>query len=74
MLLDREKVPSANDLTVMVRLAKNKMGNDFKKVFNPEKRHNYEAEKGLFDPSEVQEAYNEYLDAVRSGESVSCLN
>ncbi|WP_061219711.1 hypothetical protein, partial [Leptospira alstonii] len=76
LLIDHENVPSASDLTVMVRLAKNKMGADFRKVLDPDpnKRHNYEAEKGLFDPTEVQEAYNEYLDAVKSGESVSCLN
>ncbi|EMN44376.1 hypothetical protein LEP1GSC086_3640 [Leptospira weilii str. LNT 1234] len=75
LLIDREKVPSASDLTVMVRLAKNKMSADFKKVFDPslDKRRNYEAEKGLFDPTEVQASFNEYLDAVKSGESVSCL-
>ncbi|EQA64303.1 hypothetical protein LEP1GSC062_2014 [Leptospira alexanderi serovar Manhao 3 str. L 60] len=75
LLIDHDNVPSASDLTVMVRLAKNKMSADFKKVFDPDrdKRRNYEAEKGLFDPTEVQDAYNEYLDAVKSGESVSCL-
>ncbi|EMJ64945.1 hypothetical protein LEP1GSC051_2290, partial [Leptospira sp. P2653] len=73
LLIDREKVPSANDLTVMVRLAKNKMSADFKKVFNPDNQHNYEAEKGLFDPTEVQASFNDYLEGVRSGESVSCL-
>ncbi|EMM74737.1 hypothetical protein LEP1GSC038_3395 [Leptospira weilii str. 2006001855] len=73
MLIDHDNVPSASDLTVMVRLAKNKMSADFKKVFNPEKQHNYEAEKGLFDPTEVQNAYNEYLEGVRNGETVSCL-
>ncbi|EMN44369.1 hypothetical protein LEP1GSC086_3642 [Leptospira weilii str. LNT 1234] len=73
LLIDREKVPSASDLTVMVRLAKNKMGADFEKVFNPKVRHNYEAERGLFDPSEVQASFNDYLEGVRNGETVSCL-
>ncbi|MCL8268649.1 hypothetical protein M9Y82_18835, partial [Leptospira weilii] len=73
MLIDHDNVPSASDLTVMVRLAKNKMSADFKKVFNPEKQHNYEAERGLFDPSEVQASFNEYLEGVRNGETVSCL-
>ncbi|QDK27823.1 hypothetical protein [Leptospira weilii] len=75
LLIDREKVPSASDLTVMVRLAKNKMSADFKKVFDPslDKRRNYEAEKGLFDPSEVQASFNDYLEGVRNGETVSCL-
>ncbi|EMO62067.1 hypothetical protein LEP1GSC133_3646 [Leptospira borgpetersenii serovar Pomona str. 200901868] len=73
LLIDRDNVPSANDLTVMVRLAKNKMGSEFKKVFNPEKRHNYEAEKGLFDPSEVEASFNDYLEGVRNGDSVSCM-
>ncbi|EMO63386.1 hypothetical protein LEP1GSC133_3626 [Leptospira borgpetersenii serovar Pomona str. 200901868] len=72
-MIDRDNVPSANDLTVMVRLAKNKMGSEFKKVFNPEKRHNYEAEKGLFDPSEVEASFNDYLEGVRNGDSVSCM-
>lgn len=73
LLIDRDNVPSANDLTVMVRLAKNKMGSEFKKVFNPEKRHNYEAERGLFDPSEVEASFNDYLEGVRNGDSVSCM-
>ncbi|MDL5247499.1 polymorphic toxin-type HINT domain-containing protein [Leptospira weilii] len=73
LLIDREKVPSASDLTVMVRLAKNKMSADFEKVFNPKVQHNYEAEKGLFDPSEVQASFNDYLEGVRNGETVSCL-
>nr|WP_237578359.1 hypothetical protein [Leptospira mayottensis] len=73
LLIDHENVPSANDLTVMVRLAKNKMSAEFKKVFNPEKQHNYEAEKGLFDPSEVEASFNDYLEGVRNGDSVSCM-
>ncbi|UPY78805.1 hypothetical protein FH581_008080 [Leptospira weilii] len=73
LLIDREKVPSASDLTVMVRLAKNKMNSDFEKVFNPKVQHNYEAERGLFDPSEVQASFNDYLEGVRNGETVSCL-
>ncbi|EKR64688.1 hypothetical protein LEP1GSC036_3209 [Leptospira weilii str. 2006001853] len=73
LLIDREKVPSASDLTVMVRLAKNKMSADFEKVFNPKVQHNYEAERGLFDPSEVQASFNDYLEGVRNGETVSCL-
>ncbi|QDK27835.1 hypothetical protein [Leptospira weilii] len=73
LLIDREKVPSASDLTVMVRLAKNKMSADFEKVFNPKVQHNYEAERGLFDPTEVQASFNDYLEGVRNGETVSCL-
>ncbi|WP_235595299.1 hypothetical protein [Leptospira weilii] len=75
LLIDHDNVPSANDLTVMVRLAKNKMNSDFEKVFNPnpKKRHNYEAERGLFDPTEVQASFNDYLEGVRTGETVSCL-
>ncbi|EMF79927.1 hypothetical protein LEP1GSC188_0404 [Leptospira weilii serovar Topaz str. LT2116] len=73
LLIDRENVPSASDLTVMVRLAKNKMSSDFEKVFNPKVQHNYEAERGLFDPSEVQASFNDYLEGVKNGETVSCL-
>ncbi|WP_246057370.1 hypothetical protein [Leptospira gomenensis] len=73
-LINGDKVPSPSDLTVMVRLAKNQMGADFKKVFNPAKEHNYEAELGLFNPADAMDAYNDFVEGVTSGDSVSCMN
>ncbi|WP_341476299.1 hypothetical protein [Leptospira ellisii] len=73
-LINGNNVPSPSDLTVMVRLAKNKMSADFKKVLNPEKQRNYELELGLFDPSELLDSMNDFIEGVREGETVSCMN
>ncbi|WP_246813521.1 hypothetical protein [Leptospira gomenensis] len=73
-LINGSNVPSPSDLTVMVRLAKNKMSSDFKKVLNPEKQRNYELELGLFDPSELVDSMDNFIEGVREGETVSCMN
>ncbi|MDV6237902.1 toxin HINT domain protein, partial [Leptospira ellisii] len=74
-LLDGNKTaPSPSDISVMVRLAKNKMVSDFKKTLDNDAPHNYELENGLFDPSDAVGAFNDFVQGVTSGDSTSCFN
>ncbi|TGK41923.1 hypothetical protein [Leptospira gomenensis] len=74
-LLDgKSNAPSPSDIGVMVRLAKNKMLNDFKKTLDNDAPHNYELESGLIDPEEAIGAFNDFTGSVMEGDSVACMN
>ncbi|PKA03460.1 hypothetical protein CH375_16845, partial [Leptospira ellisii] len=77
-LLDGKKdAPSPSDVTVMVRLARNKMLNDFKKVLNTEKTRNYEAELGLAvgftDGTDLMDSFDEFVEGTMSGQNLACV-
>ncbi|TGK35354.1 hypothetical protein EHQ17_06660, partial [Leptospira gomenensis] len=77
-LLDgKAGAPSSSDVTVMVRLARNKMLNDFKKTLNTEKTRNYEAELGLAvgftDGTDLMDAFDEFVEGTMSGQNTACV-
>nr|WP_246813526.1 hypothetical protein [Leptospira gomenensis] len=74
-LLDgKSNAPSPSDIGVMVRLAKNKMLNDFKKTLDVENYHNYELEQNLFDPEDLIGSFDGFVSSVQDGQNVSCAS